>query len=366
MSKINRNFANLDWLSFLLTFSLCALSLLFVLSATQTETTLYSVFFKKQIFGIISGFLIYLGFCLLDYRILCIEGYFGYFLVIALLIFTIIKGHVGMGAQRWINLGIFKFQPSEIVKLCLPAFFTYYFVQESNTKNMDTFWFFAKIGIILIATCLLILKQPDLGTAIIIFLSGALLLWVTGIGRKFFIYSTVAFCIFSPIAWKLLKPYQKKRIEVFLGGGDKARERYQIEQAKIAIGSGGLVGKGLFKGTQTSLKFLPEARTDFIFAVICEELGFFGAFLIILLYFFLLVRLFFKISVINYFPAKILALGLLIHIMLSTVINIAMVLGLLPIVGIPLPLMSYGITNLWITLASLGWINGILIRKHLD
>lgn len=365
MNRLNRQFAQFDWLSLSIILILSALSCIFVLSATYTHTTFFSLFFQKQVFGIITGLFIYLLFSFIDYRVLCNEGFYGYFLIIGMLIFTIIKGHVGMGAQRWINLGIIKFQPSELVKLFLPAFITHYFTHEASLKNHNKFFLFLTMTGILFATCLLVLKQPDLGTAIIIMLSGLILLWMTGIGKKFFIYSIIICSITSPIAWKFLKPYQKKRIEVFLGGGDKARERYQIEQAKIAIGSGGLFGKGLLKGTQTNLKFLPESRTDFIFAVICEEWGFTGAMIIILLYCILFVRILFQIGQLYNFAAKLLAIGLIIHIVLSTIINICMVIGLLPIVGIPLPLMSYGITNIWITLASFGWINGILRRRHL-
>lgn len=363
MSKISINFRKFDWGNFLLIILLSILSCTFVMSATYTAVDPFSIFFKKQVLGIATGIILYLLFCFLDYRVACNDGFYGYFIVIGLLIFTIIKGHVGMGAQRWINLGFFKFQPSELIKLFLPAFIVHYFTQEATLKNYNKFFLFLTLCITLFLTSLLILKQPDLGTAIIILLSGTVLLWITGIGKKFFIYGTILFCIISPITWRFLKPYQKKRIEVFLGGGEKNRERYQIEQSKIAIGSGGFWGKGLFKGTQTSLKFLPESRTDFIFAVICEEWGLIGAMLILLLYSMLFLKLLFQIGQIYSFPAKLLAMGLIIHILLSTVINIFMVIGLLPIVGIPLPLMSYGITNVWITMASLGWIHGILIKN---
>ena len=150
---------------------------------------------------------------------------------------------------------------------------------------------------------------------------------------------------------------------VFLGQGDERKERYQIEQAKIAIGSGGITGKGYLKGTQNKLMFLPEGRTDFIFAVLCEEWGFLGALLVILLYIILFSRLILVISKITDFYAQTLSIGLLLYTIFATTINIGMVIGLLPIVGIPLPFLSYGISHLWISFASFGMIESIVIRE---
>ena len=353
-----------DWLSFIIILMLCSAGLTFVFSATYTFACPISIFFKKQLFGVITGLLIYFIFCLVDYRILARDGYFAYYVTLILLIYTLIKGHIGMGAQRWINLFVFKFQPSELVKLFLPAFFSYYFITESHTKNYKALNLFIKLVITILITALLILKQPDLGTAIVILLSSVIMLWIIGIGKKFFTYSIIFISLIAPIAWKFLKPYQKKRIEVFLGGGEKTKERYQIEQSKIAVGSGGFLGKGLLKGTQNILRFLPESRTDFIFSVICEEWGFLGALFLLILYLILFIRNFYLIQRLHNNYAKLLATGLLIHIVISTIINLAMVIGLVPIVGIPLPLVSYGITNIWITLASLGWINGIYIKRN--
>src|SRR5581483_5040624 len=174
------------------------------------------------------------------------------------------------------------------------------------------------------------------------------------IGKRFFIYCFCFSLLGAPILYKLLRPYQRKRIEVFLGQGDKKKERYQIEQAKIAIGSGGLWGKGFLQGTQNKFMFLPESRTDSIFAVICEEWGFVGALSLLLLYLLLFIRFLYVVATIKNFFAQLLAYGLIIHIIISTIINIGMVCGLLPIVGIPLPFMSYGISHIWITFMSVG------------
>jgi rod shape determining protein RodA len=172
------------------------------------------------------------------------------------------------------------------------------------------------------------------------------------------------FAISTPVVWYSLKPYQRDRISVFIGQGTTQKERYQIEQATIAIGSGGFWGKGLLQGTQNRLQFLPESRTDFIFAVLCEEWGFFGALFVLALYTLLFVRLLFMVQSIATPYVQFLAFGLLIHLLISALINICMVIGLLPIVGIPLPLMSYGLSNLLISCISLGWIQGIY-TQHL-
>lgn len=357
-----RCFRYFDWLGFILIILLSSISLLFVFSATYKLTQPFSLFFKKQAFGIATGFLIYFFFCFVDYRTLYRWGYFFYYILLGLLVITLIKGSSAMGGQRWINLFFFKFQPSEIAKLLLPAYISYYCYSQKNFPHL-TFSHFIPILAVVCISFILILKQPDLGTALIVLISGLTLLWLAGISRKFFVMGILIFCITAPLSWSILKPYQKQRILVFLGQGEQHKERYQIEQSKIAIGSGGITGKGYLQGTQNKLMFLPESRTDFIFSVIAEESGFVGTMVLLLLFCILFFRIFYLILTIKNSAAQLLAAGLTIHIVLSTVINIAMVIGLLPIVGIPLPLISYGISHLWITFASLGWFNGIAMRR---
>ena len=207
------------------------------------------------------------------------------------------------------------------------------------------------------------LKQPDLGTALILLGSGLAMLWLLGLPRRFFLYGTLVVALFSPLLWHTLKPYQQKRVLVFLGYGSAHKERYQIEQSKIAIGSGGLWGKGLLNSTQNKFMFLPESRTDFIFAVIAEEWGFVGSLLVLALYLLLFLRILFLICLMQNRYLQLLACGLIVHILLATIINISMVIGLLPIVGNPLPLMSYGLSNVWVTFASLGMVQGISMRQ---
>ncbi|OQA36131.1 MAG: Rod shape-determining protein RodA [Candidatus Dependentiae bacterium ADurb.Bin331] len=352
-----------DWVSFGITLILISIGLLFIYSATTRPEQVYSIFFKKQLFGAGSALCIYFFFCICDYRTLMRWGYFLYIAIIGFLIFTLIKGSIGKGGQRWVDLIFFKFQPSEVSKLFLPAFITHHLYAQNDSPRF-IMRDFVPILLILIASFVLIQKQPDLGTALLVAFTGTILLWAAGLDKKWFVLGCLFITCTAPILWKFLKPYQKQRIAVFLGEGNMHKERYQIEQSKIAIGSGGLCGKGFLKGTQNKLMFLPESRTDFIFSVICEEWGFCGALFIMMLYIILFLRLLYLISTIKIFFAQLLALGLMLHCLLACIINVAMVTGLLPIVGIPLPLISYGISNLWITLASLGWINGITIRRY--
>ncbi len=351
-----------DWFSFALTLSLALIGIIFIFSSTYTSEQQFSIFFKKQIIGVATGLIIY-GICtVLDYRSLMRWGYFFYFCLIGMLIFTLIKGHVGMGGQRWINLFFFRMQPSELAKLLFPAFLSYYLYTIPEQDRLSFTHFFPALCM-LGFSFLLILKQPDLGTALIVLFSGSLLLWIAGLSTRFFLYALLACSLTTPLLWHCLKEYQKKRVLVFFGYGQSHKERYQIEQATIAIGSGGLIGKGYMNGTQNKLQFLPESRTDFIFAVISEEFGFCGSILVLLLYSLLCIRLLYKIKNVSYFFAMLFAFGLLIHIMLSACINLCMVLGLLPVVGIPLPFISYGITNLWINFASLGIVQGIITQR---
>lgn len=356
-----RYLKHIDWLSLFITTIIAGIGLACVYSATYTNAQPYSPYFTKQLTGTLIGLGIYAVFCVVDFQLLCRWGYFLYFATLGLLIFALIKGSVGMGAQRWIDLKIIKFQPSELAKLFLPAFVVYYL--EADDGSEFTFQTFIPILIVMAISLLLILKQPDLGTALIILFSAIIMLWYAGIAKKFFLWSIILTALAAPLLYACLKPYQKKRIEVFLGAGSDRVERYQVEQSKIAIGSGGMWGKGFLQGTQNRLAFLPERRTDFIFSVFCEEWGLVGASILMLLYAILIIRILLTIQRLRAFFAQLLAIGLLAPVAFSIIINIGMVTDLLPVVGIPLPLMSYGLSHSWITYAALGWINGIIMRR---
>jgi len=351
-----------DWLNGALVAVITCIGLLFVFSATHGAEHHFSLSFKKQLFGMVSGALIYAACALLDYRVLARYGYFAYLAVIGLLAFTLIKGAVGMGAQRWLSLFFFRWQPSELAKLLFPAFVAHYI----HTHDRAVYYVrdFAVPLFILLLSFLLILRQPDLGTALVILFSGGAMLWLAGLSRRFIFLALVLIATAMPLMWYgMLRQYQKDRVLAFFGYGQVYRERYQTEQSMIAVGSGGITGKGLLRGTQNKFKFLPESRTDFIFAVLCEEWGFVGAFVVMLLYLALFLRLFVLVALVKPLHTQLLALGLVMPLVTSAFVNIAMVLGLLPVVGVPLPLMSYGISNLWVSMASLGWLQGISAQQ---
>lgn len=357
-----------DWINFLITVSLLGIGILFVFSTTYSEANPFSIFFKKQVVGVISGLIIYTFFSFKSLGNLSRIGYFGYFCTLALLLYTITGGWIGMGAQRWISLYLFRFQPSELAKLTLPLFMAFYFTEQRYLSVYQRlhppFHFFMVPLIALGVGFLLILKQPDLGTALLVLFAGLLMLWILNITNKFFIIGILTTIIASPLLWHAMQPYQQQRILVLIGQGTSRHERYQIEQSKIAIGSGGILGKGLLKGTQNKLSFLPEDHTDFIFSVICEEWGFVGASFVLLLFLLLFWRLVSVTNQIEETSEHVIASGLIAHIMLSVCVNIGMVTGVIPIVGIPLPLLSYGLSNLWVTCASLGILNNIALRRY--
>jgi len=362
MDGPSRAFRYFDWTTFLLTIILACVGLLCIFSATYTPELPYSLFFKKQCVGLAAGLVFYFIFALCDYRILMHWGYIIYMLIIGLLFFTLCKGSIGMGGQRWIDLFFFKIQPSELAKLFFPACVAHHF--RAHQYDTPSIALFAPVLALLAISCPLIMKQPDLGTALVILFSGLVLLWLAGLHKKILLLGALTCIVFTPCLWRLLRDYQKKRILVFLGSGSTRRERYQIEQSIIAIGSGGLWGKGFLQGSQNKFRFLPEGRTDFIFAVLCEEMGFVGASTTLAIYLLLMIRLLITALSIASPYAQMLAVGLFIHILFSALINIAMVMNLLPVVGIPLPLVSYGLSHLWITLASLGWIQGVAMHEQ--
>lgn len=314
-------------------------------SATYQSSENFSPYFIKQVFGFISGILLTFFLSHISYKKMIIWGFLIHISVLFLLIFTLFKGHYAMGGTRWIDLGLFRFQPSELAKITLPLSIVHYLFYYCHQKITLENWFFMLINIFL--TAFFVIKQPDLGSGILIILSGLSFLFIIGLPRKIIFTGVIFFIIAFPLFWGQLHEYQKKRILVFLGQGSVHKERYQLEQSKIAVGSGGFYGKGVLQGTQKNLHFLPENRTDFIFAVVAEEFGFLGVTIIFLLYVSLFIFLFFQGKRIDDQYGYLLYQAMIFPFVISIICNIGMVIGLLPVVGIPLPMMSYGITHVW-------------------
>ena len=280
-------------------------------------------------------------------------GYLFYIIVLGLLIWASLFGITAQGSQRWINLYFINLQPSELMKIAIIICFAKYYhrVQVVNVNRVKNI--IIPLFILFVPICLVI-TQPDLGTSILIALSGIIVLWLAGVNIKYFFYSSLIFIISAPFVISFLKPYQKLRILTFFDPDkDPLGAGYQIIQSKIAVGSGGLTGKGFLKGTQGYLEFLPEKHTDFIFTLYSEEFGFLGSIFLLLVYAILILRIIRTGSLSRSFFGKFFCYGFGSAIFIYITVNMAMVLGLLPIVGSPLPIMSYGGSSMLATMIGL-------------
>ena len=341
-------------LDFILLFGIILLSIisLIVMYSTDGGDILYhtkSHFIKLAVF-----FTLMLAIAFLNIKFWHITSYFFYFVVLLLLIWVYFYGIKVSGSQRWMNLYFIVLQPSELMKitiiLCLSKYFHRLKIDNVNSATTIVI----SISVILIPT-FLVIAQPDLGTSILIASSGLIILWLGGVKIKYFLYSFVTFLISLPFIISFLKPYQKLRILTFLDPDrDPLGAGYQIIQSKIAIGSGGLDGKGFLKGTQSYLDFLPEKHTDFIFTLFSEEFGFLGSIVLLLVYSIIIIRII-RIGAISRSNfAKLFCFGFAFAIFIYIFVNLSMVLGLLPIVGSPLPIMSYGGSSMLATMIGFG------------
>ena len=281
-------------------------------------------------------------------------GYLSYLVVIGLLIWTYTFGITSSGSQRWINLYFINLQPSELMKifiiLCLAKYF-----HRKKLENVNSIYTILTSLIIILLPMGLVIVQPDLGTSLLIAISGIAVLWFAGINYKYFIYTILGFVISLPFIIAFLQPYQKLRVLTFLNPDkDPLGAGYQIIQSKIAVGSGGIFGKGFLKGTQSYLEFLPEKHTDFIFTLFSEEFGFVGSAFLLIIYAIIIYRIVAIGAGSRSYFAKIFCYSFGAAIFVFITINMSMVLGLLPIVGSPLPIMSYGGSSMLATMIGFG------------
>lgn len=315
-------------------------------------------------FGVSLGLMLFLA--LLDVKIYLKYSYVAYFLVLLLLIGVEIGGHIGMGAQRWIDLKLFKLQPSELMKITMVLVLAKYFHSCTLNKIQSLRGIVAPILMALFPAALIIL-QPDLGTALMLLFTTMIIFFVVGVQWwKFALVGGSAIAM-APIAWQFLHDYQKDRVLTFLNPErDPLGAGYHIIQSKIALGSGGVFGKGFLNGTQSHLNFLPEKHTDFIFTMLSEEFGMIGAVLVVLLNLVIIAYGYLFAFRITSYYGKLVVIGLNTNYFMYVFINIAMVLGLLPVVGIPLPLISYGGTVMLSVMASFGIILCMDINRNIN
>ncbi len=343
------------------------LGVLSIYSSTyQKEGDIWQLIYKRQAFWLILGLLFFLLMYNFNYRRLWDWTYLLYGLAISLLCLVFILGIVRLGAQRWLKVAWLNFQPTELVKLVIIIFLARYFSTKSaddvSLKNHNL-GIFRGLIVPLFFVCIpaaLIIEQPDLGSGMMVVFIFLIIIFRAHVRLRYFFFFLAVAALSAPFFWHFLRGYQRDRLMVFLNPNvDPLGAGYTIIQAKIAIGSGGFFGKGWLSGTQSQLHFLPESHTDFIFANFAEAWGFFGAAVLIGLYYLLITRLF-SIAESTYDSfGRLLAFGIASMLTIQVFINIAMNLGFAPVVGLPLPLMSYGGSSVLVTFISLGVLANI-------
>lgn len=315
-------------------------------------------------FGV--GFVCMLVLALVDVRLFMRYAYAVYGVALAFLVLVEVKGTIGMGAQRWVDLGFFQLQPSEIMKIALVLALARYF-HGASLEDVGRPGFLAPPIALVLAPVALVLKQPDLGTALMLLMGAAVLFFVAGVRMWVFGLVTAAGIGIIPVAWQFLHDYQKKRVLTFLNPeNDPLGAGYHIMQSKIALGSGGLFGKGFMQGTQSHLNFLPERQTDFIFTMLAEELGMVGGLILIGLYVLVLVYGFAITLRCRHQFGRMVAIGITTTFFLYVFINIAMVMGLIPVVGVPLPLISYGGTAMLTLMIGFGIMMSVHVHRDVQ
>ena len=352
---------NLDYILLICILTLSILSV-FVMYSTDGGEFLYHT--KSHLTKLVVFFVLMLTISFFNIKFWHFCSYFLYGAIILLLIWVSIHGLKISGSQRWIDLYFFVLQPSELMKigiiLCLAKYY-----HRVSIEKVNSFLSISFALTIIIIPIILVISQPDLGTSVLIALSGLIILWLGGVKIKYFFLSFISFLISLPFIITNLQPYQKLRILTFLDPDrDPLGAGYQIIQSKIALGSGGFSGKGFLKGTQSYLDFLPEKHTDFIFTLFSEEFGFIGSVGLLLLYTIIILRIIQIGAISRSSFARLFCFGFAFAIFIYITVNLSMVLGLLPIVGSPLPIMSYGGSSMLATMIGFGIVMSAKVHNQ--
>ncbi|GMT42779.1 MAG: rod shape-determining protein RodA [bacterium] len=353
-----------DWPLFFLTLLISFFSVVVIYSANFTSDSEFirSIYLRQLEWNFYGLFLLVL-LAALDYRILERPAYIVYFIFIVLLVKVLLSARVISGSQRWLPVGGMNLQPSELMKVVLIIALARYYNEERGNETMG-FRQLLLPAVIALIPVVLIAKQPDMGTAMIYMAIFVVITFVNGIKRETLVATGVGALVLIPAAWYSLRDYQKSRIfAMWNPSADPLGAGYHTIQSKIAVGSGGLFGKGFFAGTQSKLNFLPEKHTDFIFAVFAEEAGFVGTMLLLILYFIMILRMIDVILKTKDKAGSLMAAGVTAMFGVHFFYNVAMTLGLTPIVGIPLPLLSYGGSALLANYAAVGLLLSIHMRR---
>ncbi len=341
-------------IDYVLVFSILILGITSMFAMYSTDGGEFKYHTESHIIRFAVFFIMFFILSFVQIRFWHSTSYLIYFIFLILLIGVKYFGLTSSGSQRWLNFYFMNLQPSELMKIGLILFLAKYYHRVSIENVNKVKFLFLPIFVLIFPTLLVVL-QPDLGTAILIASGGVVVAWLAGVRAKFFIYALLVFISLLPIAISFLKPYQKARILTFLNPEkDPLGAGYQIIQSKIAIGSGGLFGKGFLNGSQSYLDYLPEKHTDFIFTLFSEEFGFFGSIFILLLYGLIVSRIVKIGNITRSNFGKLYCYSFATAFFIYVVVNMGMVLGLLPIVGSPLPIMSYGGSSMMAIMLGLG------------
>lgn len=354
--------ASLPWGLVALLFAVAAFGGLVLYSAADGHMRPWA---EAQMLRFAAAFALMIGAALVDIRHWLRAAYFVYALALLLVAAVDLRGFAGMGARRWISLGLLQLQPSELMNVALALALARYFHRLPAAALGRVSAALPPLLMILVPAAL-VLKEPDLGTALMMLMAGAALLFVAGLRLRLLLGMLAAGLAALPLAWHFLRGYQKTRIYGFLDPHrDPLGAGYHVLQSKIALGSGGLFGKGFLLGTQSHLDFLPEKQTDFIFATLAEEAGFVGAIGLLVLYAAILAcGLLLVLGCRNHF-GRMLGIGVLTGFFLYVFINVAMVAGLIPVVGVPLPLVSYGGTAMLSVMFGMGLVLNVAIHREM-
>lgn len=352
----------LNWIVIIMICGIAALGVAMMVSVSEGKFQPYAAAHLQRF---IFSLAILIVVATINIRLWLTLAYPAWFLGMVLLVIVEFAGHTGMGGQRWLDLGFMRLQPSELMKIAVVlALAKYFHSLEFIRINKLTILI---IPVLLIGLPMaLVLRQPDLGTSVMILAGGVVVIFLSGVPRWIFVALTVLALVLAPVSWTFMKDYQKNRVLTFLNPEmDPHGQGYQITQSKIAIGSGGMNGKGYMEGTQSHMKFLPEMRTDFIFSAHVEEFGMSGGVALMLVYLIIFTYgMLIGIGCRNQF-GRLLASGLSFTLFLYTLINIGMVMGVMPVVGVPLPLVSYGGSAMLTFMVSMGLILCVATNRHM-
>ena len=357
-------FQKIKQLDYILLLSILVLGIVSIVTMYSTDGGQVLFYTKSHFIKFIIFSVLMLVISFFNIRLWFSISYFTYIILVLMLIWTVNFGVTVSGSQRWMDLYFINIQPSELMKtaiiLCLAKYF-----HRMKLEKVNSFYSVITSLIIIFVPMSLVVIQPDLGTSILISISGIIVLWFVGLNHKYFFYSFLISIVSFPFIISFLKPYQKLRILTFLNPDrDPLGAGYQIIQSKIAVGSGGLTGKGFLKGTQSYLEFLPEKHTDFIFTLFSEEFGFVGSLFLLLIYAIIIYRIILIGSISRSYFAKVFCYSFGSAIFLYIIINMFMVLGMLPIVGSPLPIMSYGGSSMLATMIGFGIVLSAKIHSQ--